>query len=160
MRCMLIKASTDKSCRNLFFDLCIEKRYPELTFGRTAEEFECPGLLQLLRPRAEIRERRRYRLRRSSAQRRQRRRRMRRSSTRAGARPRRSRFLASRSAVRSCTATKRASCPSCNPRPPLLLLPPPHCPRHITASPIPEPAQKQQQLQERQHMFIGKLRKT
>ncbi|KAH9069563.1 hypothetical protein EDB83DRAFT_439417 [Lactarius deliciosus] len=60
----------------------------------------------------------------SSAQRRQRQRRMHRFLTRAGARPRCSRFLASLSAVRSCTATKCASYPSRNPRPPLPL--PPH----------------------------------
>ncbi|KAH9069589.1 hypothetical protein EDB83DRAFT_2373550, partial [Lactarius deliciosus] len=28
MRCTLIKASTDEQCRNLFCELCIEKRYP------------------------------------------------------------------------------------------------------------------------------------
>ncbi|KAH9055280.1 hypothetical protein EDB87DRAFT_1338580 [Lactarius vividus] len=43
MRCTLIKASTDKQCRNLFCDRCIEKRYPQLTFDRIVEDFECPA---------------------------------------------------------------------------------------------------------------------
>ncbi|KAH9069580.1 hypothetical protein EDB83DRAFT_2373481, partial [Lactarius deliciosus] len=43
MHCTLIKASTDQQCRNLFCDFCIEKRYPELTFDRPAEDFECPA---------------------------------------------------------------------------------------------------------------------
>ncbi|KAH9036069.1 hypothetical protein EDB84DRAFT_1577853, partial [Lactarius hengduanensis] len=38
MRCTLIKASTDDQCSNLFCDLCIEKRYPQLTFDRSAED--------------------------------------------------------------------------------------------------------------------------
>ncbi|KAI9436041.1 hypothetical protein H4582DRAFT_496407 [Lactarius indigo] len=42
MRCTLIKTSRDEQCRNLFCDLCIEKRYPQLTFDRTAGDFECP----------------------------------------------------------------------------------------------------------------------
>ncbi|KAH8983640.1 hypothetical protein EDB92DRAFT_1951500 [Lactarius akahatsu] len=42
MRCTLIKVSTDKRCRNLFCDRCIEKRYPELTFD-SAEDLECPA---------------------------------------------------------------------------------------------------------------------
>ncbi|KAH9041055.1 hypothetical protein EDB85DRAFT_2140230 [Lactarius pseudohatsudake] len=42
MRCTLIKASTDKRCRNLLCDRRIEKRYPELTFD-SAEDFECPA---------------------------------------------------------------------------------------------------------------------
>ncbi|KAH9069489.1 hypothetical protein EDB83DRAFT_2372538, partial [Lactarius deliciosus] len=41
MRCTLIKASTDEQCRNPFCDLCIEKRYPQLTFDHSAEDFEC-----------------------------------------------------------------------------------------------------------------------
>ncbi|KAH9055278.1 hypothetical protein EDB87DRAFT_1338461 [Lactarius vividus] len=41
MRCMLIKALTDEQCPNLFCDLCIEKRYPPLTFDRTVDDFEC-----------------------------------------------------------------------------------------------------------------------
>ncbi|KAH9011690.1 hypothetical protein EDB85DRAFT_1101445 [Lactarius pseudohatsudake] len=43
MRCTLIKASTEKRCRNLFCDRCIEKRYPQLTFDRAVEDFECPA---------------------------------------------------------------------------------------------------------------------
>ncbi|KAH9167670.1 hypothetical protein EDB89DRAFT_107686 [Lactarius sanguifluus] len=43
MRCTLIKASTDKPCCNLFCDRCIEKRYPQLTFDRSAEDFERPA---------------------------------------------------------------------------------------------------------------------
>ncbi|KAH9041050.1 hypothetical protein EDB85DRAFT_1565921 [Lactarius pseudohatsudake] len=63
MRCTLIKASTDKRPRNLFCDGCIEKRYalhpslhiqyifltflerryPQLTFDRAAEDVECPA---------------------------------------------------------------------------------------------------------------------
>ncbi|KAH9041038.1 hypothetical protein EDB85DRAFT_1923655, partial [Lactarius pseudohatsudake] len=63
MRCTLIKASTEMRCRNLFCDRCIEKRhalhpflrmqymflthlerrYPQLTFDRSAEDFECPA---------------------------------------------------------------------------------------------------------------------
>ncbi|KAH9069585.1 hypothetical protein EDB83DRAFT_2373509, partial [Lactarius deliciosus] len=36
------KASTDKQCRNLFCDRCIENRYPRLTFDRSTEDFQCP----------------------------------------------------------------------------------------------------------------------
>ncbi|KAI9436026.1 hypothetical protein H4582DRAFT_1966949 [Lactarius indigo] len=43
MRCMLIKASTDEQCCNLFCGLRIEKRYPQLTLDRTAEDFESPA---------------------------------------------------------------------------------------------------------------------
>ncbi|KAH9012643.1 hypothetical protein EDB84DRAFT_931517 [Lactarius hengduanensis] len=43
MRCTLIKASTEMRCRNLFCDRCIENRYPQLTFDRSAEDFECPA---------------------------------------------------------------------------------------------------------------------
>ncbi|KAH9041043.1 hypothetical protein EDB85DRAFT_1886676 [Lactarius pseudohatsudake] len=43
MRCTLIKASTEMRCRNLFCDRCIENRYPQLTFDRAAEDFECPA---------------------------------------------------------------------------------------------------------------------
>ncbi|KAH9036072.1 hypothetical protein EDB84DRAFT_1197633 [Lactarius hengduanensis] len=43
MRCTLIKASTEMRCRNLFCDRRIEKRYPQLTFDRAAEDFECPA---------------------------------------------------------------------------------------------------------------------
>ncbi|KAH8983254.1 hypothetical protein EDB86DRAFT_2967695 [Lactarius hatsudake] len=43
MHCTLIKASTEMRCRNLFCDRCIEKRYPQLTFDRSAEDFECPA---------------------------------------------------------------------------------------------------------------------
>ncbi|KAH9167665.1 hypothetical protein EDB89DRAFT_107258 [Lactarius sanguifluus] len=43
MRCTLIKESTDKRCHNLFCDRCIENRYPQLTFDRAAEDFECPA---------------------------------------------------------------------------------------------------------------------
>ncbi|KAH9019907.1 hypothetical protein EDB83DRAFT_2433635, partial [Lactarius deliciosus] len=43
MRYTLIKASTDEQCRNLFCDLCIDKRYPQLTFDRSVEDFECPA---------------------------------------------------------------------------------------------------------------------
>ncbi|KAH9019920.1 hypothetical protein EDB83DRAFT_2433798, partial [Lactarius deliciosus] len=43
MRCTLIKASTEMRCRNLLCDRCIEKRYPQLTFDRSAEDFECPA---------------------------------------------------------------------------------------------------------------------
>ncbi|KAH9041045.1 hypothetical protein EDB85DRAFT_1565394 [Lactarius pseudohatsudake] len=144
MRCMLIKASTDKSCRNLFFDLCMEKRYPELTFGRTAEEFECPGLLQLLRPKSgdpgtsQVPAPTKQRPTKTT------------TTTDAPV------FDASWSTTAAFTVpgeplgsaflhgNKSAHrAPSRNPRPPLPLLPPPHCPRHITASPIPEPAQKQ-----------------
>ncbi|KAI9436869.1 hypothetical protein H4582DRAFT_364171 [Lactarius indigo] len=41
-RCTLIKASADEQCRALFCELCIEKRYPQMTFDRTAGDFECP----------------------------------------------------------------------------------------------------------------------
>ncbi|KAH9069596.1 hypothetical protein EDB83DRAFT_2373631, partial [Lactarius deliciosus] len=43
MRCTLIKASTDEQCHNLCCELCIEKRYPQLTFDRAVEDFECPA---------------------------------------------------------------------------------------------------------------------
>ncbi|KAH9069477.1 hypothetical protein EDB83DRAFT_2373413, partial [Lactarius deliciosus] len=43
MRCTLIKASTEMRCRNLLCDRCIENRYPQLTFDRSAEDFECPA---------------------------------------------------------------------------------------------------------------------
>ncbi|KAH8977360.1 hypothetical protein EDB92DRAFT_1890062 [Lactarius akahatsu] len=43
MRCTLIKASTDEQYHTLFGDLCIDKRYPQLTFDRSAEDFEYPA---------------------------------------------------------------------------------------------------------------------
>ncbi|KAH9036078.1 hypothetical protein EDB84DRAFT_1198427 [Lactarius hengduanensis] len=43
MRCTLIKASTDEQCRNLFCYLCIEERYPQMMFDRSAEDFKCPA---------------------------------------------------------------------------------------------------------------------
>ncbi|KAH8983644.1 hypothetical protein EDB92DRAFT_2106234 [Lactarius akahatsu] len=39
----LTKASTDEQCPNLFCGLCIEIQYPESTFDRTVEDFECPA---------------------------------------------------------------------------------------------------------------------
>ncbi|KAH9019915.1 hypothetical protein EDB83DRAFT_119714 [Lactarius deliciosus] len=127
MRCMLIKASTDEQCRNLFCDLCIDKRYPQLTFDRSVEDPKVAPIAPRRSPQISARVENRYRCCRqpSSAQRRQQQRRMHRFLTRAGARPWCSRFLASLSVVRSCTATNRASYPSRNPRPPLPLLSPP-----------------------------------
>ncbi|KAH8999807.1 hypothetical protein EDB86DRAFT_610991 [Lactarius hatsudake] len=62
MRCTLIKASTDKPCRNLFCEGCIEKRYAtpsytvhisdslgaqvppaDVRFDRTVDDLECPA---------------------------------------------------------------------------------------------------------------------
>ncbi|KAI9436035.1 hypothetical protein H4582DRAFT_1967062 [Lactarius indigo] len=43
MRRTLIKASMDEQCRNPFCGLCIEKRYPQLMFGRVVEDLEYPA---------------------------------------------------------------------------------------------------------------------
>ncbi|KAI0249443.1 hypothetical protein BJV78DRAFT_695653 [Lactifluus subvellereus] len=42
MRCTQIRASTGEPCRKLYCDLCIEKRYPDLTFDASATVFACP----------------------------------------------------------------------------------------------------------------------
>ncbi|KAI0292223.1 hypothetical protein B0F90DRAFT_281454 [Multifurca ochricompacta] len=43
MHCTRIKESTGQRCRKAFCDLCIEKRYPELTFDVLVPAFACPS---------------------------------------------------------------------------------------------------------------------
>lgn len=42
MCCTRINESTGKQCRKRFCDLCIQKRYPSLTFDEFATSFSCP----------------------------------------------------------------------------------------------------------------------
>ncbi|KAI0249439.1 hypothetical protein BJV78DRAFT_695445 [Lactifluus subvellereus] len=42
MRCTQIGVSTGEPCRKLYCDLCIEKRYPDLTFDASATVCACP----------------------------------------------------------------------------------------------------------------------